>query len=127
MRTELVEDALKAAGRERGFLAGCVFHSDHGSVYTSKAYAALCQQFGVRQSMGAIGSNADNALAESFNAALKREPLESRAALPDQATAYRVVFRWANRYNRRRRHCAIGNITPNVYKTTACATLTEAA
>ena len=42
MRTELVEDALTAAWRERDSLRGTVFHSDHGSVYTSKSYAALC-------------------------------------------------------------------------------------
>ncbi len=30
MRTELVEDALKAAWRERGSLRAAVFHSDHG-------------------------------------------------------------------------------------------------
>lgn len=32
MRVGLVEDALKAAWRERGSLRGAVFHSDHGSV-----------------------------------------------------------------------------------------------
>ncbi len=32
MRTELVEDALKAAAATRGTLKGSVFHSDHGSV-----------------------------------------------------------------------------------------------
>ena len=127
MRTELVEDALKAAWRERGSLRGAVFHSDHGSVYTSKAYAALCEQFGVAQSMGAVGSSADNALAESFNATLKRELLDGAAAFPDQATAYRAVFRWANRYNTRRRHSAIGRITPNAYEAAASATLAEAA
>src|SRR4051812_14412405 len=41
--------------------------------YTSKDFAALCQQLGVTQSMGSVGTSADNALAESFNAALKRE------------------------------------------------------
>ena len=41
MRTELVEDALKAACAQRGSLAWAVFHSDHGSVSTSKAYTAL--------------------------------------------------------------------------------------
>lgn len=127
MRTELVEDALKAAWRERGSLHGAVFHSDHGSVYTSKSYTALCEELGMTQSMGAIGSSADNALAESFNAALKRELLEGRPAFPDQATAYRAVFRWANRYNTRRRHSAIGNITPNTYETAKSATLAEAA
>lgn len=41
MRTDLVADALKAAAATRGSLAGAIFHSDHGSVYTSKAYADL--------------------------------------------------------------------------------------
>jgi len=127
MRTPLVEDALKAAARERGSLAGAIFHSDHGSVYTSKAYAELCEKLKVTQSMGAIGTSADNALAESFNATLKREILAGATVFPDQATAYRAVFRWANRYNTRRRHSAIGNLPPNTYETTAPATLTEAA
>lgn len=117
MRTELVTDALTAAWRARGgYLQEAVFHSVHGSVYTSKAYGQLCKQYGVRQSMGQVGSSADNALAESFNAALKRELLEGRAAFADQASAYRAVFRWANRYNTRRRHSAIGNIAPNEYE-----------
>lgn len=127
MRTELVEDALRAAARDRGSLAGAVFHSDHGSVYTSKSYTALCEQLGVAQSMGAIGSSAEGALAESFNAALKRELLEGRPAFPDQTTAYRAVFRWSNRYNTRRRHSAIGNIAPNTYEATISATPAEAA
>ena len=70
MRTELVEDALKAACAQRGSLQGAIFHSDHGSVYTSKAYAKLCKGLGVTQSMGAVGTSADNSLAESFNATL---------------------------------------------------------
>jgi transposase InsO family protein len=76
MRTELVLDALRAAARERGSLEGAIAHHDHGSVYTSKQYAALCDELGVRLSMGAVGSSADNALAESFNATLKRETLD---------------------------------------------------
>jgi transposase InsO family protein len=127
MRTGLVTDALNAAARDRGSLAGAVFHSDHGSVYTSKDYAKLCGQLGVTQSMGAIGSSADNALAESFNATLKRELLAGAPTFPDQATAHRAVFRWAIRYNTRRRHSAIGNISPNTYETTASATIAEAA
>ena len=127
MRTQLVEDALNAAARDRGCLAGAVFHSDHGSVYTSRDYAALCTALGVTQSMGAVGTSADNALAESFNASLKRELLAGRAAFPDQATAYRAVFRWTTRYNTRRRHSAIGNISPNTYEASVTATLAEAA
>ena len=79
MRTELVIDALKAAAALRGSLAGAIFHADHGSQYTSRDFANLCRDLGVVQSMGAVGSSADNALAESFNAALKREILQDWA------------------------------------------------
>lgn len=70
MRTSLVTDALTAAVTRGGgrALAGAIFHSDHGSVYTSKDYARLCAELAVTQSMGAVGSSADNALAESFSA-----------------------------------------------------------
>lgn len=127
MRIELVTDALNAAHQDRGSLTGAMCHSDHGSVYTSTGDAQLCTQLGVTQSMGAIGSSADNALAESFNATLKREILAGAATFPDQATAYRAVFCWATRYNTRRRHSAIGMQAPNTYKTTTTATIAEAA
>jgi transposase InsO family protein len=126
MRTEFVEDVLKAAWRERGSPAGVVPLGPRVGLHI-KSYAALCERLGVVQSMGQVGSSADNALAESFNAALKRKLLEGRPAFPDQATAYRAVFRWANRYNTRRRHSAIGNITPNTFEATVSATLAEAA
>ena len=93
MRTDLVADALKAAAAARGFLAGAIFHSDHGSVYTSKAYAELCQRLCVTQSMGAVGSSADNAMAESFNATTKREVLRDAACFTDELTARRKMFR----------------------------------
>jgi transposase InsO family protein len=71
-RTALVTDALAAAAAERGSLTGAIFHGDHGAQYTSRAYAGLCARLGVTRSMGAVGSSADNALVESFNATLKR-------------------------------------------------------
>lgn len=43
-RTELVEDARKAAAATRGSFEGSIFHSDHGSVYASKAYAQLARR-----------------------------------------------------------------------------------
>jgi transposase InsO family protein len=47
MRTELVEDALKAALADRASLRGAIFHADHGAQYTSRALAQLCGQLGV--------------------------------------------------------------------------------
>ena len=127
MRTSLVEDALKAAAATRGSLKGAVFHSDHGSVYCSKDYAKLCGQLGVTQSMGAVGSSADNALAESFNATIKREVLQDAACWPDELTCRRQVFRWLVRYNNRRRHSWCGYLSPSTYEARRAATLPTAA
>ena len=128
MHTELVEDALKAAASLRGTLAGAVFHSDHGSQYTSGDFAHLCAKLGVSQSMGAVGSSADNALAESFNAALKREVLQDGTWWPDAATCRRQVFRWLVRYNTKRRHSHCRHVSPaNYERTRTPVTLPEAA
>jgi transposase InsO family protein len=101
---------------ERGGLAGAIFHGDHGAQYTSRAYADLCARLGVIRSMGAVGSSADNALAESFNAALKRETLAGAAGWDSPAAARRAVFAWITRYNTRRRHSNCGQISPNAYE-----------
>ena len=127
MRTELVEDALKAAAATRGSLKGAIFHSDHGSVYCSKAYARLCKNLGVTQSMGAVGSSADNALAESFNATLKREVLQDAACWTDELTCRRQVFRWLVRYNTKRRHSWCRYTSPVAFETGYTATLRPAA
>lgn len=127
MRTELVEDALKAACAQRGSLRGAIFHSDHGSVYTSKAYAKLCKGLGVTQSMGTVGASADNSLAESFNATLKRELLAGQATFAGPQLCRRQVFRWVTRYNTRRRHSWCGYLSPNTYEARRAATLPTAA
>jgi transposase InsO family protein len=129
MRTQLVIDALAAAQRTRGSLAGAVLHTDHGSQYTSRALAAACQAAGVRQSMSAIGSSADNAAAESFNASLKRETLQGRRAFTDQHEARLTTFRWLHRYNTVRRHSRLAHQSPITYEnsTTASTILAQAA
>jgi len=127
MRTDLIEIALKDALATRGTLAGAVFHSDHGSQYTSKDFAKLCGQLGVTQSMGAVGTSADNAMAESFNATLKRELLQGAASWPDELTCRREIFRWATRYNTRRRHSWCRQQSPNTYEQQHAATLPQAA
>jgi transposase InsO family protein len=130
MRTDLVIDALNAAQRTRGSLDGALFHSDHGAQYTSRAFAAACAAVGVRQSMSKVGSSADNALAESFNATFKRETLQGRRAFRDEREARLTSFRWLHRYNTVRRHSRLGQHSPvNYEKTirTAPATLAPAA
>jgi transposase InsO family protein len=123
MRTDLIVDALLMARGTRGSLAGAIFHSDHGAQYTSKTFAELSAKLGVTQSMGAVGTSADNALAESFNASLKRETLQGGHAWPDPATCRREVFRWVTRYNTRRRHSWCGQQAPIIYEQRHTATL----
>ena len=127
MRTELVTDALRAAAATRGSLAGAIFHSDHGSVYTSKDYATLCADLGVTQSMGAVGTSADNSLAEAFNATLKREVLQDQNCWPDQTTCRRQLFRWLTRYNTRRRHSWCRYQSPIDFEAHTAATHPQAA
>ena len=123
MRTDLIADALHAARDTRGSLAAAIFHSDHGAQYTSRAFAQLCTELDVTQSMGAVGTSADNALAESFNATLKRETLRGGHAWPDPATCRREVFRWVTRYNTRRRHSYCSQQAPIIYEQHHTATL----
>ncbi|MEW9556550.1 IS3 family transposase [Nonomuraea sp. NPDC050783] len=116
MRTELVSDALRAAAATRGSLAGAIFHADHGAQYTSAEFARVCAELGVRQSMGAVGTSADNAAAESFNATLKRETLQGAKRWSSPREARLAVFRWITRYNTRRRHSALGYLSPIDYE-----------
>jgi transposase InsO family protein len=116
MRTELVADALRMARDVRGSLEGALFHSDHGAQYTSKDFATLCKELGVTQSMGAVGTSADNAACESFHASLKRETLQGAHRYDGTRSARLTVFRWLTRYNTRRRHSANGQLSPTAYE-----------
>lgn len=130
MRTDLVVDALHAAQRTRGNLDGAIMHTDHGAQYTSKSFAKACTAAGIRQSMSKVGSSADNALAESFNATFKRETLQGRRAFTDEREARLTAFRWLHRYNTVRRHSRLGQQSPINYEKntrTASTTLTRAA
>lgn len=66
--------------------------------------------------MSTVGSSADNALAESFNAAFKRETLQGRKSWPNEREARLDAFKWLNRYNTRRRHSRLGQRSPIAYE-----------
>ncbi|MFG2409941.1 IS3 family transposase [Streptomyces brevispora] len=116
MRADLVTGALTAAVRTRGSLAGSIMHTDHGAQYTSRIFAEACRSAGVRRSMSAVGSSADNALAESFNASFKRETLQGRKSWPTEREARLDAFRWLHRYNTRRRHSRLGQQSPIAFE-----------
>lgn len=112
MRTDLVTDAIEIAVAARsGQVDGVVFHTDRGAQHVSRAFTEVCRRHGTRRSMGRVGSSYDNALSESFFQGMKRELLHGRR-LTSKARTRLGLFCWLAYYNRRRRHSALGYLTP---------------
>jgi putative transposase len=111
-RTPLITAAIEMAARNLGLPAGAVFHSDRGSNYTSAEFAAVLDRLGIRQSVGRTGICFDNALAESFNAAVKVERVH-RTVYPTWKKARDDIARYIEiHYNRQRLHSGLGYRTP---------------
>ena len=111
-RAPLIKSAIEMAARNLDLPADAVFHSDRGSNYTSAEFAASLERLGIRQSVGRTGICYDNALAESFNAALKVERVH-RTAYPTRKKAKEDIARYIElRYNRMRLHSGLGYRTP---------------
>jgi putative transposase len=115
MRTELVLAALNMAVTQRRPEA-VIHHSDQGSQYTALAFGKRCGEMGVRPSMGSVGDAYDNAMAESFFANLECELL-NRRSFKTKIEARLAVFTWIEGwYNPRRRHSALGYLSPNNFE-----------
>jgi putative transposase len=121
MRTDLVEQALQMAITLRGELpAKVVFHTDRGTQYASEQITEFATNNGITRSMGLTGICWDNAMAESFFATLKTE-FYYRRVWPTKTRAKLEVGAWIeDRYNRRRRHSAIGQISPVAFEMQHC-------
>lgn len=121
LRTELVMDALKMALQVRR-PRQVIHHSDQGTQYTSVAFGKCCQDAGIRPSVGSVGDCYDNALAESFFATLECELLD-REHFETRAAAKRSVFSFIEGwYNTRRRHSALGQLSPAEFEARHFAT-----
>ena len=111
-KTPLITAAIEMAARNAALPSGAIFHSDRGSNYTSAEFAGVLERLGIRQSVGRTGICFDNALAESFNAALKVERVH-RTVYPTRRKARQDIARYIEiRYNRKRLHSALGYRTP---------------
>ena len=94
---------------------GCIFHSDRGSQYTSKAVQVILKQYGFRQSFSRVGMPGDNSWSESFFATMKKEKFhwwhyDTREQVRAAAFEYIEVF-----YNRRRAQKRLGYLSPRDY------------
>lgn len=113
MRTSLVIDALVMA-RDHGHLAAAkvVFHSDRGSQYTSSEFQSWCRTNNVTQSMGAVGTCWDNAVAECFFSHLKTEMYHQQHFVNHLQARTAVMEYIESWYNRRRPHGFNQGLTP---------------
>ena len=116
MTGDLTKNALRMALRQRQPEAGLIHHSDQGSQYTDGDYQQLLKDYGILVSMNGVGSWYDNAPTESFIGTLKSERVYHQVyRTRDEAKAdlffYIEVF-----YNRRRRHSALGYLSPEAYE-----------
>ncbi|MGK5532021.1 transposase [Streptomyces sp. URMC 129] len=91
--------------------------SGRGCQYTSRQFAVLAHESGVRLSVGRTGQCWDNALAESFFATLERE-VPGPGAWPSRAAARTALFGFIGSwYTLHRLHSSLGYQSPAEYET----------
>jgi putative transposase len=115
----LALDALGMALKTRCPEAGLVHHSDRGVQYACEDYRSRLRERGIISSMSRKGNCWDNAVAESFFSTLKAELVHrndyvSRSQARDSVFEYIEAF-----YNGRRRHSALGYVSPVEHESAA--------
>ena len=116
MRESLIMEAFDMAVSCRDLDESLLLHSDRGVQYRGHEYQQALRTNGITCSMSRTGNCWDNAVMESFFSRLKVELIyaenfktveDTRAGLFE----YIELF-----YNRKRRHSAIGNISPHEFE-----------
>lgn len=110
--TQLLTSTFKKAYQDRGKPSKLTFHSDQGSQYTSKAFTALLKDCSVTQSLSMTGQPLDNAVAESFFSAFKKEEAYRKDYISEHHFIESVT-KYIDFYNNTRPH------QTNHYKTPA--------
>jgi hypothetical protein len=123
--TALVLNPLGMATQRREHRDGLIIDSDRGMQFTSWAFSDRVRH-AIAPSMGAIGTAAKNAIMESFWGRMQVELLNRRRwkTRIELATAiHDYIELW---HNSRRRHSALGMLTPTEVEAAWAATRTDA-
>jgi putative transposase len=120
MRQDLVIDALRMAVAARKPPRGTIHHSDHGGQFIGLLFGQTCHDAGIAQSMGAVGTCYDNAVAETFFATLTKETLLHDTPPGGWATRTQLrsaIFEYIEGfYNPTRLHSTLGMRSPVEYE-----------
>jgi putative transposase len=111
LTTDVCLDALEAAIREYGRPG--ILNTDQGSQFTSTAFVALVQQYGIRLSMDGKGAWRDNLFVERLWKSVKYEEVYLHA-YDSVAEAHRGLARYFTFYNGGRPHSALDGRTPDM-------------
>ena len=114
MRESLVLAALRAAIARRQPRPGLIHHTDRGGQYAGAEYRKLLARAGMPQSMSRAENCYDNAFMESCFGTMKTE-LEMEP-YPNAHVARKEIPDYIRYYNTRRRHSALGYLTPEAYE-----------
>ena len=115
MTTDLISKALMKAVNLRQTKKGLVFHSDRGSQYTSQRFRNLLSGYGLRASMGDVGTCYDNAVVERFFGSLKHDWI-LKISQPTREHMKKDVAAYMKYYNLDRLHTSNGDISPVNYE-----------
>lgn len=116
MRADLCVKALKSAVMRHRPSKGLIHHSDRGVQYCSDKYQEKLKKYGMVCSMSRKGNCWDNACAETFFSTIKCEMLYHKKYMTREEARKDIFWYIEVFYNRKRRHQALGYMTPLEYK-----------
>ena len=127
MKSRLAVNALDNAVIRRGDIAGCIVHSDRGSLFRSRKFVRALHRHHLIGSMGKVGAAGDNAAMESFFALLQKNVLDRKRWRTREELRIAIIT-WIERtYHRPRRQDSLGRLTPIEYETIMNPTVSLAA
>ena len=93
-----------------------VFHTDQGSVYSSRAFCQAHEHYNILRSMSREGTPTDNPIIEALNGWMKEELyLDFRLASTEDVPL--LLDKYVHYFNNRRPAAALGYKSPVQYKT----------
>ena len=114
--SELSIRAINLAVQLRKPQQSVLFHTDQGVQYSSDAFREALTQHNITASMSRRGNCLDNAVTERFFRSLKSERVNYRQYKTRAEAMADIADYIESFYNQKRRHSALGNISPVEYE-----------